>query len=219
MIPAFHATPRVGGGRAARPTETESTVTSRTNIQALTTGAALAGLTAAVLRRMEQQYSHRDTLAPGTVAAMYGLYGSHAAALGWACRRRVWPLPLPPRPARALGGAMAATGVAAALAGVRTFSSTAQLSGTAPEALHTTGVYRYSRNPQYLGLQLAAAGAALASRSGFAALLTAQTWSAYRRWIPSEEAHLLRVFGAPYRRYIRRTGRFLPGMGRRAPSS
>lgn len=87
------------------------------------------------------------------------------------------------------------------MTGARPFGAGAQLSGIEPGSLHATGIYRYSRNPQYLGLGLAATGAALAGRSGFAALGAAGVWLAFRRWIPAEEQHLIRMFGDRYAQY------------------
>ncbi|OLT24104.1 hypothetical protein BJF79_45385 [Actinomadura sp. CNU-125] len=170
---------------------------------------ALAGVTAAVLRRMQHQYAERDTLTGGTVAAMYATYGAHAAALGWAAVGRVGPVRLPRRAARAVGAVLAAGGAAAAVAGARPFGVGRQLSGIDPGALHTAGVYRYSRNPQYLGLGLAATGVALAARSAFAALLSGGVWWTYRRWIPHEEHHLARLFGQEYLTYRANTARWL----------
>lgn len=96
-----------------------------------------------------------------------------------------------------------------ALAGARPFGAGAQVSGTKSGSLHTAGIYRYSRNPKYLGLGLAASGFAIATRSSFAGLIAAGVWAAYRRRIPSEERHLTRTFGIDYRRYRADVGRWL----------
>lgn len=173
------------------------------------TAAVLGGVTAAVLRRMEHEYADRDTLSPRTVAAMYATYGAHAGALGWAASRRIWPVPLPPRAARATGVALLATGSAAALAGAGPFGVGKQLSGIEAGTLHASGLYRYSRNPQYLGLGLVVTGLATATRSGFTGLLAAGVWATYRRWIPAEEQHLTRVFGTRYLDYRHQVRRWL----------
>lgn len=181
---------------------------NRFAVPALAAG-ALGAVTTAVLRRMEAEYRSQDTLAKPTVAAMYVTYTAHAAALAWACARRVWPLRLPLRSSRTVGTALALTGSGVALVGARPFGAGAQLSGTEPGTLHATGIYRYSRNPQYLGLVVTAAGMALARRSGFAGLSAAGVWLAYRRWIPSEESHLARMFGDPYLTYRARVPRWV----------
>nr|WP_239537093.1 phosphatidylethanolamine N-methyltransferase family protein [Arthrobacter roseus] len=117
-----------------------------------------------VLRRMEREYDSTDTLSSTTVAVMYATYGAHGAALAWACVGRVWPVPCPTRPSRIVGSSLAIGGGAATLAGASPFGVGKQISGIAPGSLHMAGVYRYSRNPQYLGLVLAATGAAIGFR-------------------------------------------------------
>lgn len=162
-----------------------------------------------VLRRMEHEYARTDTLSPPTVAVMYATYGAHSAALSWACARRVWPVPCPARSSQLLGTTLIAGGGAATLAGALPFGAGKQISGIVPGDLHTGGIYRYSRNPQYLGLGLAATGAAIASRSGLAGLLAAAVWVSYRWWIPTEEHHLVRTFGTEYITYQAGTARWV----------
>lgn len=169
----------------------------------------LGGCTAVVLRRMEQEYTAADTLSRRTVTAMYGVYAAHGAVLSWASIRRIWPLPLPARSAAFVGKATALSGAGIALAGAGPFGPSWQLSGVEPGQLHDRGIYRYSRNPQYLGLILAAAGLAADRRSAFAGLSAAGLWFTYRRWIPSEERHLTRVFGSQYTQYRARVPRWL----------
>lgn len=175
----------------------------------------LAGMTTVVLRRMEGEYERTDTLSNGTVTAMYSTYAAHAAALTWGATRGVWPVPLAARGARLAGSVVVAGGAAFALAGAApfggraSFGGGAQLSGIDPGSLHAKGVYRCSRNPQYLGLGLLAGGVAVATRSGFAGLDATGVWLALRRWIPSEERHLTRVFGERYTDYQARVRRWL----------
>ncbi len=78
------------------------------------------------------------------------------------------------------------------------FSGLAQLEGTRAQALATRGIYRYSRNPQYLGYVVALAGAAVARRSLTVVVLTAAISFAYALWIPVEEKQLTRAYGTVY---------------------
>ena len=173
--------------------------------------AALAVATAAsgVVRRMEREYETTGTMRRSTVVAMYGTYTGYGAALAWACRRRLWPVSAPASVATPVGWVLVAGGAACAVAGMERFSSAGQVSGTEPGELHTRGIYRWSRNPQYLGNGLLVTGAAVAARSAYASMLAAGVWAIYRRWIPSEERHLLRVFGDDYEQYRRRVPRWL----------
>lgn len=158
---------------------------------------------------MEHEYADNDTLSRRTVVAMYATYSAHVAALTWGCRHRTWPVSLPTSPSRLAGTAVALLGSGVAVAGARPFGAGKQLSGIEPGSLHTSGIYHYSRNPQYLGLGLAATGVAVAARSAFAGLIAAGVWVSYRRWIPSEERHLTRVFGEEYRRYTANVRRWI----------
>ena len=81
-------------------------------------------------------------------------------------------------------------------------------------ALHTSGVYKYSRNPQLVGGFLFVVGYALLWPS-WAGLLWAGIWlPTSRLMVGGEEAHLRKAFGEEYEEYCRRTPRYL-GLPRR----
>ena len=174
----------------------------------LVVAGALGAGGAGVLRRMEREYPDEGSLRPSTVTAMYGTYGVYGTAFVWALRRRIWPVPLPRATAQSVGLPVAAAGAVACVAGMSLFDSAAQVSATETGRLHTGGVYRWSRNPQYLGNGLLVSGAAVAGRSGFAGALAASVWLIYRRWIPVEEQHLARHFGDEYTAYASRVRRW-----------
>lgn len=180
-------------------------------VRLLESAAATAATLAAgrVIRRMAADYRDKETLAPATVALMYGAYAANIGAFVLAARRGSWPLPVPDHPARVAGAALTVAGTAVAVAGVSRFGSVSQVSGVEPGRLATGGVYRHTRNPQYLGLVAALAGIGLAARSGLAGAVAAATWVVFNRWIPAEEHHLVRVFGDDYRAYAARTRRWL----------
>lgn len=79
-----------------------------------------------------------------------------------------------------------------------------------PTRLFTGGVYRFSRNPMYIGLLLIFAGVALLHWQLCALLLI---WIPFvvvdRVYIPFEERRMLNEFGADYASYCRRVGRWL----------
>ncbi len=77
-------------------------------------------------------------------------------------------------------------------------------------ALVTSGPYRFSRNPIYLGNTLALLGLAMMLRWGWLLLLipvtiTAVTWLAISR----EEQHLEKMFGADWKTYAEKVRRWL----------
>ena len=79
-----------------------------------------------------------------------------------------------------------------------------------PTKLVTTGAYRLSRNPGYLGMALAYAGIAVMARALWAlAPLVVVLVLIDRGVIAREERFLERKFGEDYLRYKRRTRRWL----------
>ncbi len=80
----------------------------------------------------------------------------------------------------------------------------------AAQALVTDGPYRVTRNPMYLGMACAYAGAALVTGALWSlALLPLVLLVIDRAIIPREEKHLAASFGAEYERYRRRVRRWL----------
>jgi len=76
--------------------------------------------------------------------------------------------------------------------------------------LITTGIYHWSRNPQFLGLYFALLGISLLGRSGFALLLTTIAIIYCHYYIVKvEEPYLERIFGANYIVYKSRTPRYI----------
>lgn len=79
-----------------------------------------------------------------------------------------------------------------------------------PEALVTDGVFRFSRNPIYLGDALVLAGAILWWDAPLAApLLPVFMLILQARFIRGEEARLRAAFGAAFEEWARRTRRWL----------
>jgi protein-S-isoprenylcysteine O-methyltransferase Ste14 len=169
-----------------------------------------------LLAQMREDLREHGSLQPTTVVAMYATYGVHAAATLAAVRGRWLPLPAPSRAAGAAGAVMTSAGAALCLLGMRAFVGPGQVSGTSTGPLVTGGVYRLSRNPQYLGYVLVLAGTSLAARSGAGIALAGAAAATFSAWIPAEEQHLEGIMGEPYQRYRRSTARWLRWPGHRA---
>lgn len=161
-----------------------------------------------LLARMRRDLGCSGQLRPSTAACMWSAYTAHAALTTTALTAPTTTAPLPPV-LRAAALTVTGTGGALVLAGFRRFAGPGQLTGTTAGHLVTGGIYRYSRNPQYTGLLAALAGLAIARRSPTALALTAGLAGVYRAWVPTEEAHLVQHFGAPYQRYASSTSRWL----------
>lgn len=77
-------------------------------------------------------------------------------------------------------------------------------------ALVTSGIYRLTRNPMYLGMTLIYAGLALLADSVIAfAVLLPLLWTVTNGVIKREEHYLEVKFGEPYRAYKRQVRRWL----------
>jgi protein-S-isoprenylcysteine O-methyltransferase Ste14 len=78
------------------------------------------------------------------------------------------------------------------------------------KALVTDGPYRFTRNPMYVGMACAYAGAAIGVSALWSlALLPAVLFVIDRAIVPREERHLAETFGEEYERYRLRVPRWL----------
>lgn len=176
-------------------------------------GPAFADTTSAsrwpLLSSMRRDIDDSGTLTRPTATAMWATYTAHAAATTWALARSDRRLPVPATLAGVLGTAATASGIALCVGGMSRFNGMGQLEGTRTQEFVTTGVYRYSRNPQYAGYVVAIGGAALARRSLAGLGLAVLVGLAYDSWIPVEERQLLDRHGSTYLTYAAATPRWL----------
>ncbi|CAM5182827.1 methyltransferase family protein [Alishewanella longhuensis] len=106
------------------------------------------------------------------------------------------------------------TGIAVALAGVLAFRrANTTVDPRLPQqsaSLVIVGIYRYSRNPMYLGFLLILTGYACYLQSWLAlALLPLFVLYITRFQIKPEEHHLLQKFGPAYQAYLQQVRRWL----------
>jgi protein-S-isoprenylcysteine O-methyltransferase Ste14 len=143
-------------------------------------------------------------LVPGTVLVLVP-YALRASGIGW---------PLHLGPARWIGLLPLVSGLAAIVTCFTHFVRHGR--GTPapydpPRELVVAGLYRFVRNPQYVGVLLVAVGEALLAESaillGYSAFL-AVAYHLFVRYY--EEPTLGRLFGEPYTRYREVVPRWLP---------
>jgi protein-S-isoprenylcysteine O-methyltransferase Ste14 len=84
----------------------------------------------------------------------------------------------------------------------------------AKPGLVTDGLYRYSRNPIYVGLLATIAGYACLLPTVLSAIVLVAAYIGMRAQIAGEEAYLLATYGDAFRDYARRVGRLVPGVGK-----
>lgn len=81
--------------------------------------------------------------------------------------------------------------------------------GTPPQRLVTSGIFRYTRNPMYLGHLIFLAGLALAARSPVLGAVFGWHLSWFDARAREDEERLEELFGSRYRRYRSRVPRWL----------
>lgn len=133
-------------------------------------------------------------------------------ALGFALEAALPSASLPAALQWGVGGALVVAGVAFARAFFRALvgAGTTVSPFSRSTALVTTGPYRFSRNPGYLGMAIVFAGISLMSSAvwSLAALIPTLALIEFGV-IRREERYLERTFGAEYREYKARTRRWL----------
>lgn len=82
--------------------------------------------------------------------------------------------------------------------------------------LVTAGPYRWVRHPLYTAGTLLMIAFGMMADNWFIVILGALAPFLLATRVPNEEAHLIEKFGDEYRRYMTRTGRFLPRLGTRS---
>jgi protein-S-isoprenylcysteine O-methyltransferase Ste14 len=174
-----------------------------------------AALALAFLGVVDVYMVYRDFRADGrlsitTTVLVWTLYLLHAGLTVYAAWYGMVALPLPTVAAIFGGTFVLVVGFVIVAAGVREFRSVSRMSGRDEDELVTTGVYRWSRNPQNVGWLLSLAGVGVIGRSGLALALVALFALLLHGYIVAvEEPHLTRVFGADYRGYRAWTPRYL----------
>ena len=81
-----------------------------------------------------------------------------------------------------------------------------------PERLVAGGPYRLCRNPMYVGHLIFLAGLAFALDSRLAAAVFAFHAVWFHRRVRDDETRLAALFGDPYRDYLARVKRWIPGL-------
>lgn len=186
-----------------------ATITERhalETIALLTFGSAFPLLT-----RMRREVDETGHLSASTVVWMYSTYTAHAATTAAALRQARPPRRrLASRLVTGVGCCVASAGVGLVAAGMSRFGGPRQVSGMNDDQLAASGVYRWSRNPQYVGYVALLIGLSTARRSPLAAVLAAGAAGAFAWWVPVEERHLRQTYGESYRQYTQQAPRWLP---------
>ena len=130
----------------------------------------------------------------------------------------VWPLPIDKTWALAGGLIILIAGTVIITSGMGTFGPSDRSLGTDTSTLITTGIYHWSRNPQFIGWASILLGISIMGRSGFAVALTI-LFVIILHWytVRLAEPYLERLHGEAYRSYKSRTARWIGMPGKTLP--
>ncbi len=159
-----------------------------------------------VQARREIEESQR--LSVVTVLLVWIVYLGHGALTVISAMLHIWPVPLMKLVIVWLGGGGIVLGTILLVLGMMAFESFQRMNGRRNDRLITTGIYRWSRNPQNVGWSLALFGIAIAGRSGLAVVLTLVFWVRFALYVREEERQLEASFGEEYRDYIAKSHRY-----------
>lgn len=158
--------------------------------------------------KVPKEYESQGILSKETAVAVWALYAAHTGVTGFAASRSMWVLPINKSASVTVGRVLVIFGAGLALAGIITFRSLRRMSGMETNRLVSTGIYRWTRNPQNVGWGLFLLGIAFIGRSFIALLLVILFWVLFRVYLIVEERYLEGIFGEEYRQYCERTPRF-----------
>jgi protein-S-isoprenylcysteine O-methyltransferase Ste14 len=158
--------------------------------------------------RVQREYTEGGLLSLGTVWLVWILYALQIALVAAPAIGAWGSLPGPPRLWRTLASLLVAVGLAFGAWGAASFRSLRRMNGRDTSELITDGAYRYSRNPQNVGIGVALVGAALLGPSSVALAAAVLFWVMFRSYVPIEERFLESTYGERYRTYRASSHRF-----------
>jgi protein-S-isoprenylcysteine O-methyltransferase Ste14 len=161
-----------------------------------------------VFRKIRKDYQDAGKLTAigcGALIALFVVQGTLAAVSSWG---NALPAPIQLIAPHIIGVSLMILGAIICLAGLFRFQSIRQVLGLEPQELVTSGIYNWSRNPQYVGYGLFEFGVAFTWISPF-------SWFGFITYVIMiymlvryEEEHLRRIYGEAYKEYLRLTPRF-----------
>jgi len=163
-----------------------------------------------VFSEIEKVYKRNGIFSNRLLYAWYGMWVFHHIPVILASFFGVWLLPINRTLALTGGLIFLVVGLVLLPMGMIEFRSLRRSTGQDTSKLITSGIYRWSRNPQFVGWVLMLLGISIVGRSGFALLLTVVfmiVLHMYTVWLA--EPYLERLFGEAYRCYKSSAPRYI----------
>jgi len=163
-----------------------------------------------VFLKTKRTYGRGETLPLGTSFGWWVLDTVHCLLVILSSVYSVWLMPINAAAALIGGSIMLGVGLVVMLDGMIHFHSIRKISGLETSELVTTGIYQWSRNPQYFGWFLVLLGISIIGGSGLALLYTILAIILFHFYITRiEEPYLGRILGEKYIQYKSRTPRYI----------
>jgi len=163
-----------------------------------------------VFSEVKKTYERNDVFTNTLLNLWFLMWGFYHLAVILASLYGVWPIPIDRTLAVAGGLIMIVVGIVTLATGMIEFRSWRRSCGQDTSELITSGIYRWSRNPQFMGCLFYLLGISLLGRSGLAFALTgAASLVIYWYTVRLAEPYLERLYGEAYRAYRLRTARWV----------
>ncbi len=163
-----------------------------------------------VFSEVKKTYEINEVFTSKLLTLWLVMWGFYHLAVILSALYGLWLIPINKLFALTAGLILVVVGVVILAAGMINFSSLRRSCGQDISKLITTGMYRWSRNPQFIGCLIYLLGIALAGRSGLAFTLTgAAAIVIYWYTVRLAEPYLERLYGEEYIFYKSRTGRWI----------
>jgi len=163
-----------------------------------------------VFSGIKKTYDRKGTYTNRLLSLWFTMWAFHHVPLMLASYYGVWAIPIGKTTALTSGSILFVIGVIMLPMGMIEFRSLRRSTGQDISKLITTGIYRWSRNPQFVGWFLMLLGISLAGQSGFALALTGVFFVViYLYTILLAEPYLESLYGEEYRLFKLRTARWI----------
>ncbi|NOZ80323.1 MAG: isoprenylcysteine carboxylmethyltransferase family protein [DPANN group archaeon] len=162
-----------------------------------------------VFAAVKKTYAKNGTFTNKLLNWWFAMWGVFFSALALSALYGVWLLPIDKTAALVAGLVLFVAGIVLLAVGMMEFRTLRRSCAQDTSKLITGGIYRWSRNPQFIGCLLYLTGISLAGRSIFAfALTAAASIVIYWYTVSLAEPYLERLYGEGYRRYKKRVSRW-----------
>lgn len=166
-------------------------------------------LTIFYLFEMKKAYVSKENISKKASISIWFMELVHTMLVAGSSFFGFWLIQIDTKISILLGMILIIIGLILMLGGMKEFGSIKKLSGLDNSKLVTTGIYKYSRNPQYLGWFITLFGISFLGHSILSFLLTFLfIVIIHFRIIKLEEPYLSRIFGNEYELYKKSTSRY-----------